>query len=138
MSIDLYYSSNIVCLCTQQNGIAEKKNRHLLKVAPTIMLHSHVSMCQNLFWLEVVLIIYLIDRMSSSAQENRIPLQILRPDISLFHASWIFGYTCFVGLLGLIWDKLSPRRKMYFSLISLHSERLHVLQSLQQKVAYWC
>nr|CAN61071.1 hypothetical protein VITISV_006592 [Vitis vinifera] len=47
----------------QQNGIAERKNRHLLEVARALMLFSHVP--KN-FWGEVVLIAtYLINRMPS-------------------------------------------------------------------------
>ena len=49
----------------QQNGIAERKNRHLIETARTLLLHFHVPFR---FWGDVVLIVcYLINRMASSA-----------------------------------------------------------------------
>ena len=55
----------------QQNGVAERKNRHLVEIARTLLLHSHVSFR---FWEDVVLIAcYLINRMPSSVLHDQIP-----------------------------------------------------------------
>ena len=49
------------CINTQQNGIAKRKNRHLLEVARALMLSSHVL---KIFWGEAILTIaYFINRM---------------------------------------------------------------------------
>ena len=47
----------------QQNGVAERKNRHLIEIACTLLLHSHAP---SFFWVDVVLTTcYLINRMPS-------------------------------------------------------------------------
>ncbi|RVX02093.1 Retrovirus-related Pol polyprotein from transposon TNT 1-94 [Vitis vinifera] len=52
------------CAHTQQNGVAERKNQHLVETARTILLHSNVPFH---FWGDAILTAcYLINRMSSS------------------------------------------------------------------------
>ena len=52
----------------QQNGVAERKNRHILEVARTMMIHGHVPHC---FWADAVLTAcYLINRMPSSVLDG--------------------------------------------------------------------
>ena len=53
----------------QQNGVAERKNRHLIEIARTLLLHYHVPFC---FWGDVVLTAcYLINRMPSSVLHDQ-------------------------------------------------------------------
>ena len=55
----------------QQNGVAERKNRHPVETARTLLLHNHVSFC---FWGDAVIITcYLINRMPSSVLHDQIP-----------------------------------------------------------------
>lgn len=61
----------------QQNGVAERKNRHLIETTRTLLLHGHVP---QTFWGDALLTAcYLINRMSSSVLNNQIPHSILFP-----------------------------------------------------------
>jgi len=64
----------------QQNGVAECKNRHV-ETTRTILIHGDVP---QRFWGDVVLsACYLINRMSSSILDDKIPHSILFPHDSL-------------------------------------------------------
>ena len=87
--------------------MAERKNRHLLEVACTIMLQMTVP---KSFGHDVVITIgFLINRMSSSTLGGDIPFKCLFPDSPLFPLPHIFGCVCFVHLFETGMDKLSPR-----------------------------
>ncbi|RVW47783.1 Retrovirus-related Pol polyprotein from transposon RE1 [Vitis vinifera] len=93
----------------QQNGVAERKNRHLVETARTILLHSNVPFR---FWGDAVLTAcYLINRMPSSVLHDQIPHSLLFPDQPLyFLPPRVFGYfrrVIVVIPLRLI-DTLSP------------------------------
>ncbi|RVW90825.1 Retrovirus-related Pol polyprotein from transposon TNT 1-94 [Vitis vinifera] len=91
----------------QQNGVAERKNRHLVETARTL-LHSHVPFR---FWGDAVLTAcYLINRMPSSVLHDQIPHSLLFPDQPLyFLPPRVFGCTCFVHILTSGQDKLSAK-----------------------------
>lgn len=92
----------------QQNDIAERKNRHLVETARTLLLHANVPLQH---WGEAVLTsCFLINRMPSSAVDHKIPHSILFPKEPLFHvAPRIFVCTCFVHDLSPGLHKLSAR-----------------------------
>ena len=92
----------------QQNGIAERKNRHLVETAQTLLLHANVYVWH---WGDAVLTAcFLINRMPSSSIKNKIPHSILFPKEPLFHVDQrIFGCTCFVHNLSPGLDKLAAR-----------------------------
>nr|KYP55409.1 Retrovirus-related Pol polyprotein from transposon TNT 1-94 [Cajanus cajan] len=79
----------------QQNGVDERKNRHLIETTRTLLLHGHVPQS---FWGDVVLTAcYLINRMPSSVLNNQIPHSILFPTQPLHPLPpRVFGSTCFV------------------------------------------
>nr|KYP72342.1 Retrovirus-related Pol polyprotein from transposon TNT 1-94 [Cajanus cajan] len=78
----------------QQNGVAERKNRHLLETTRTLLLHGHVP---QPFWDDVVLTAcYLVNRMPSSVLNNQISHRV-------------FGSTCFVHNHSPGLDKLSAQ-----------------------------
>ena len=87
---------------------AERKNRHLLETARSLMLNSNVP---THHWGDAVLTTYfLINRTPSSSLENQIPYSIVFPHDPLFHVSpKVFGCTCFVHDLSPGLDKLSAR-----------------------------
>ncbi|RVW93803.1 Retrovirus-related Pol polyprotein from transposon TNT 1-94 [Vitis vinifera] len=92
----------------QQNGVAERKNRHLVETTRTLLLHSHVPFR---FWGDAVLTAcYLINRMPSSVLHDQIPHSLLFPDQPLyFLPPRVFGCTCFVHILTPGQDKLSAK-----------------------------
>ncbi|RVX06816.1 Retrovirus-related Pol polyprotein from transposon RE2 [Vitis vinifera] len=92
----------------QQNGVAERKNRHLVETVRTIFLHSHVPFR---FWGDAVLIVcYLINRMPSSILHDQIPHSLIFPTQPLyFLPPCVFGCTCFVHTLTPGQDKLSAK-----------------------------
>nr|CAN77210.1 hypothetical protein VITISV_000141 [Vitis vinifera] len=99
----------------QQNGVAERKNRHLVETARTILLHSNVPFR---FWGDVVLTAcYLINRMPSSVLHDQIPHSLLFPNQPLyFLPPRVFSCTCFVHILTPGQDKLSAKAMKCFFL----------------------
>ncbi|KAK4390000.1 Retrovirus-related Pol polyprotein from transposon TNT 1-94 [Sesamum angolense] len=93
---------------SQQNGVAERKHRHLLDVARTIMTHMHVP---KSYWGDAILTAsYLINRLPSSILNGDTPYSCLFPDSPLFGVTpRVFGCVCFVHLHSPNLDKLSPR-----------------------------
>lgn len=96
----------------QQNGVAERKNRHLLEVTRSLLFSSSVP---NHFWGEDVLTAtYLINRMPSRVIDFKTPLQSLKS--SFPHTRIlsqvplkIFGCTSFVHNHQPNRSKLDPR-----------------------------
>ena len=67
----------------QQNGVVERKMRHLLEVTHVLKFHMHVT---KSYWSDAVLTAYhLINRMLSTVLGGQIPYTMLSPDASLFH-----------------------------------------------------
>ena len=92
----------------QQNGVAKRKMRHFLKVTCAIKFHMRVP---KSYWSDVVLTAcHLINRMHSTILSGQIPYTVLSPNAPLFHLPpKIFGWVCYVHILGLGSDKLDPR-----------------------------
>ena len=92
----------------QQNGVAERKNRHLIEIARTLLLHYHVPFR---FRGDVVLTTcYLINRMPSSVLHDQIPHSLLFPDQPLYFLPLrVLGCTCFVHIPTPGQDKLSAK-----------------------------
>ena len=84
---EFYSSKGIVpqtsCAHTfRQNGVAERKHRHILDVTRTIMVEKQVP---KYLWSDVVLIVvYLINHMPSAPLGGEVPLRRLYPNQELF------------------------------------------------------
>jgi len=86
-----------LCVYTpQQNGMVERKNRHLVETTLILLIHGGVP---QWFWGDVVLsACYLINRTPSLVLNNQIPHSILFPHEPLHPLPLkVFGYTCFVN-----------------------------------------
>lgn len=96
----------------QQNGIAERKYRHLLEVARSLLFTTHVP---KFLWSEVVLTsAYLINRMPSRVLNFQTPCQILLKSFINTRVvstlpSRVFGCTVFVYIHDQYRSKLDPR-----------------------------
>ncbi|CAN1121074.1 Retrovirus-related Pol polyprotein from transposon TNT 1-94 [Linum perenne] len=97
----------------QQNGIAERKNRHLLEVARACMFARHVP---KYLWGDAVLTAtYLINRMPSRVLQFQTPRQVLLnvyPQLTSISSDLpprIFGCTAFVHINPIHRTKLDPR-----------------------------
>ncbi|BFG28235.1 hypothetical protein CerSpe_145090 [Prunus speciosa] len=95
----------------QQNGIAERKNRHLLDVARSLCFTMQVP---KQFWADAVMTaVFLINRMPTRVLDYQTPIKVL----SQFHSipsllnlpPKIFGCLCYVHVHSIHRDKLDPR-----------------------------
>ena len=92
----------------QQNEVVERKNRHLVETARTLLLHHKVP--QRFLGEAILTACYLINRMPSSVLHDQIPHSILFPNQPLFCLpTRVFGYICFIHILTLGQDKLSAK-----------------------------
>ena len=114
---DYFFSSGIVhqssCNTTpQQNGVAKRKNRHLLDVSRSLLFTMNVP---KSFWGEVVLTAtYLTNRMPSRILGFKTPCQALLDVFPTTHLLSniplkVFGCTSFVHIHSQHWGKLDPR-----------------------------
>ena len=96
----------------QQNGIAERKNRHLLEVARSLMFSTQVP---KHHWGDAILTAtYLINRMPSRILNHQTPCQILLKTFPNTHIISnlplkIFGCSAFVHIYPQNRGKLDPR-----------------------------
>ena len=93
---------------SQQNGVAERKHRHLLDMVRTLLLAMRVP---QYLWCEAVLTAtYLVNRLPSAALGGAIPLQRLTPAADIFSLPpRVFGCTAFVQDHTPGLSKLAPR-----------------------------
>jgi len=80
---------------TKKNGITKRKNRHPIEIACYLMLNTNVPVHH---WGDAVFTAcFLINRISSSSFENKVPHSIIFPNDPLYHVSpSVFRCTCFV------------------------------------------
>lgn len=96
----------------KQNGVAERKNRHLLEVARSLMFTSSVL---NTYWGEAILTsAYLINRLPSKTLQFRTPLNLLVdyfPTANLFNSlsPKVFGCSAYVHSTQPNRSKLDPK-----------------------------
>ena len=98
---DFLQNKGIVSQCSrpytpQQNGVAERKNCHLLDVVRTLLLESSVP---STFWVEALsTTIYLINRLPSRVLDFASPYYHLYHHHPNYLDMHTFGCVCFVYL----------------------------------------
>ena len=91
----------------EQNGVAERKNRHLLEVARSLMFTMNVP---KFFWGEAVkTAAYLINRMPLRVLDNKSPAELLLGSNDFVVPPKVFGCVCFVHDYINNVGKLDPR-----------------------------
>ena len=92
----------------QYNGVAKRKNHHLVETTRPLLLHHKVP---QHFWGDATLAAcYSINCMPSSFLHNQIPYSIIFPNQPLFCLPpRVFGCVCFIHILTPIQDKLSAK-----------------------------
>lgn len=79
---------------SEQNGLAERKNRHLLEVTRCLMMEMNVP---KFLWTEAVMTAaYLINRMPSRMLDYKTPIECLKGETSYVVPPKVFGCVCFV------------------------------------------
>ena len=96
----------------QQNGVAERKNGHLIKTTQALLFQGNVP---KSYWGEAVLTAtYMINRILSQVLDNKSPVEILKSFYPHFKTSngltpRVFRRTTFVHVHSQHRDKLDPR-----------------------------
>ena len=92
----------------QQNGMVERKNRHLVKTARTLLLHHTVP--QRFWGDDILTTCCLINQIPSSVLGDQVPHSLLFPNQPLFCLPpRVFRCTCFVHILTSGQGKLSAK-----------------------------
>ena len=91
----------------QQNGVAERKNRHLMEVARSMMFHTNVP---KRFWGDAVMTAcYLINKIPTKILQDQSPHEVLNKQKPSIDHLRVFGCLCFVLIPGQQRNKLEPR-----------------------------
>ncbi|KAJ9703130.1 hypothetical protein PVL29_004767 [Vitis rotundifolia] len=96
----------------QQNGVAERKNGHLLNTTRVLLFQGNVP---KSYWGEAIFTTtYMINRIPSRVLDNKSPVEILESFYPHFRTSngltpRVFGCTAFVHVHSQHRDKLDPR-----------------------------
>ena len=91
----------------QQKGVAERKNRHLMEVARSMMFHTNVP---KRFWGDaVVSACYLINIIPTKVLKDASPFQVLNKTKPPIDHLRVFGCVCYVLLPGEQRTKLDPK-----------------------------
>lgn len=91
----------------QQNGVTERKNRHLMEVVRSMMFHTNVP---KRFWsYAVASACYLINRIPTKILQDVSPFEVLNKTKSSINHLRVFGCVCFVLIPGEQHNKLEAK-----------------------------
>ncbi|GKV27558.1 hypothetical protein SLEP1_g36720 [Rubroshorea leprosula] len=91
----------------EQNGVAERKHRHIVETGLTMLLHANMPPC---YWVDSFsTAIFLINRMPTPTLQNKTPYFLLYGKIHDYSMIKVFGCRCFPYLRDHAAHKLQPR-----------------------------
>lgn len=91
----------------EQNGVAERKHRHISETGRTLINHSSVPLS---FWVEAFqTAVFLINRLPTPILNHISPIQKLFKKIPDYSIAKVFGSLCFRNLTSYVSNKLEPR-----------------------------
>ncbi|CAM8965547.1 unnamed protein product [Rhodiola kirilowii] len=91
----------------QQNGIVERKHRHLLDVARSLRFQSNIP---KVFWGDCLLTsTYLINRTPTTLLKGMSPYEVLFGSPPSIDNLKVFGCLCYVSTSNILRDKFDPR-----------------------------
>ena len=94
---------------SQQNGIAERKHRHIQETGLTLLAKAHLP---NKYWTDAFLtVIFLINRLPTKVLHNLSPYFVLHKNMPSYTSLRTFGCTCYPYLRPYENHKLSFRSK---------------------------
>ena len=111
-ALHFYASKSIIhqkpCVDTpQQNGIVERKHKHLLEVARALMIQANLP---QQFWGESILTaVYLVNRFPTPLLQYKTPFEILFKDKPSCTHLRVFGCFCYASTLKRGRSKFQPR-----------------------------
>ncbi|KAK3021989.1 hypothetical protein RJ639_045684 [Escallonia herrerae] len=118
----------------QQNGVVERKHRHLLEVARALRFQAKLAVR---FWGECVLIAaYLINRMPLSVLQNRTPYEVLFGEVPDYDHLRTFGCLCYGHMNGKPHDQFTPRSKSGIFVGYPNGQKGYRIYDLESKVIY--
>lgn len=93
----------------QQNGVVERKHRHLIQVARALLFQAGLS---HKFWAEAVLTAtHLINKLPSSVLNWKSPFEVLHNKTPDFNSLKVYGCLCYATVLGPTKTKFDARSK---------------------------
>ncbi|CAL1358011.1 unnamed protein product [Linum trigynum] len=92
---------------SQQNGLVERKHRHVLELTRAILFQSSVP---STFWVEAIhTVVYLINRQLTPILDQRSPYEVLFGKRPAYKELRVFGCVCYVLLPSRERNKLTPK-----------------------------
>ena len=90
----------------QQNGIVERKHKHLLEVARALMIQANLP--QQCWGESILTALYLINRFSTPLLQYRTPFELLYKEKPSYAHLRVFGCFCYVSTLKEVEANFTP------------------------------